>query len=288
MLVSLICIPYDSGFRGERMGAGPNQLIESGLVEHLLESGHEVDTVEVTLPPGTFRPEIQAAFELDRLLAPIVRDALTRAAFPIVLSGNCITSLGTIAGIGGRDLGIMWFDAHGDFNTPETTTGGFLDGMALAIATGRCWRPLAASIPGFSPVADARVMMFGARDLDPDEGDALGRSGIARMSAASARAGASRAFSKRADKDQPVYLHVDLDVLDPAEGKANGFAAPDGLSVSELRGLMTEIAGHFRVRAAAFTAYDPTHDSDGRIAAGAIGTIVTLVDSVAKAKRSVA
>jgi len=61
---------------------------------------------------------------------------------------------------------VLWFDAHGDFNTPESTLGGFLDGMALAIATGRCWTGLAATVPGFTPVAEENVVLVGARDLD--------------------------------------------------------------------------------------------------------------------------
>ena len=81
--------------------------------------------------------------------------------------------VGTLGGLGTGPTGVRWFDAHGDFNTPESTLGGFLDGMALAIATGRCWIGLAATVPGFTPVAEENVVLVGARDLDPAEGELL-------------------------------------------------------------------------------------------------------------------
>ena len=131
------------------MGAGPEHLLKSGLSERLAKRGHESAATSIELPTDVFFPEIQAAFELDRRLASRVRSAIDEGSFPLILSGNCITSVGTIAGVGAPELGVVWLDAHGDFNTPDTTIGGFLDGMALAIVTGRCWQPLAATVPGF-------------------------------------------------------------------------------------------------------------------------------------------
>ena len=78
----------------------------------------------------------------------------------------------------GEPPSVLWLDAHGDYNTPETTTGGFLDGMALAMLTGRCWRAMTAQVPGFEPVAEKRVVMFGTRDLDSAGGELLRSSRI--------------------------------------------------------------------------------------------------------------
>src|SRR5215210_4485748 len=163
---------------------------------------------------------IQAAFELDRQLSRSVSSAISRDAFPVVLSGNCISSLGTVSGIGERELGVIWFDAHGDLHTPETTQSGFLDGMALAILTGRCWNALAAGIPGFSPVADERVMLVGARDLDTGEETLLSSSSISRATLKT-RAGFRADLVHFSETTREIYLHVDLDVLDPVEGRAN-------------------------------------------------------------------
>jgi len=83
--------------------------------------------------------EVATAFELHGLVSNQVRRALGEGEFPLVLSGNCnIAAVGTLSGGGSYDLGVVWFDAHGEFNTPETTTTGFIDGMGLAIAVGHC------------------------------------------------------------------------------------------------------------------------------------------------------
>jgi len=148
--VCLIRVPYDSGNRGVRMGAGPEKL--AAAAERLRSGGFEVTQASVEAPPG-FRTEIGTTFALHRAVAVEVRAALAGAAFPIILSGNCGSAIGALGGAG-AGTGLVWFDGHGDFNTPETTESGFLDGMALAIATGRCFRPLAASVSGFAPVPE--------------------------------------------------------------------------------------------------------------------------------------
>ena len=66
-------------------------------------------------------------------------------------------------GAGGGGTDVVWFDAHGEATTPETTTSGFLDGMGISILTGRCWRTMAASIPGFEPLPGKRIALLGAR-----------------------------------------------------------------------------------------------------------------------------
>lgn len=280
MRVELISVPYDSGRRGVRMGAGPEHLLESGLSDRLATRGHDAAATLIELPEDVFLPENQAAFELDRRLALRVRSAVEEGSFPLVLSGNCITSIGTIAGVGVRDLGVVWLDAHADFNTPDTTLGGFLDGMALAIVTGRCWQPLAATVPGFQPVDDRSVMLLGSRHLDPAEHDLLTSSDVERLSASSLRDGVYRNLGRMREHTQDVYLHIDMDILDPAEGRANGYAEPNGLLLGELRRVVSDVAKVFRVRAAAITAYDPAHDIDGRVCEAAIVVIETLLDAM--------
>ncbi|TIS72728.1 MAG: arginase family protein, partial [Mesorhizobium sp.] len=93
--------------------------------------------------------EIGTGFAVCNVVSGEVRIALDNGRFPIVLAGNCLTSAGAVAGEGAD--AIIWADQHGDLNTPETSTSGFLDGMALATALGLCWRRMAAQIPGFKP-----------------------------------------------------------------------------------------------------------------------------------------
>ena len=137
--------------RGEEIGwaRGPLHLLNAGLAERLEEEGHQVTIRSVELPPEFRATEIASAFELSAALARGVAGAVKTGTFPLVLSGNCgPAALGCVGGLQSQTK-IFWFDAHGDFNTPETTRSGFLDGMALAAVTGRCWSGLARAIPGF-------------------------------------------------------------------------------------------------------------------------------------------
>jgi arginase len=143
------------------MGAGPLHLLRSGLAVRLEEEGHHVTIRSIDLPLDSRATEIASAFELSAALAGAVAEAAEIGSFPLVLSGNCgPAALGCVDGLQTR-MNIFWFDAHGDFNTPETTRSGFLDGMALAAVTGRCWSGLARAIPGFRSVAEGNVTAIG-------------------------------------------------------------------------------------------------------------------------------
>src|SRR5947207_8433073 len=160
------------------MGQGPIALIESGLVEHLRSLGSEVDVASVRLSEG-LHTEANALVELQRLTVPLLRDALSRQARPIILSGNCgPAALSAIAALNQSESATIWFDAHADFNTPETSPSGFLDGMGLAILTGRCWRRLAARFESFRPVLDSQVIQIGVTENDLEEVQLLEQSGM--------------------------------------------------------------------------------------------------------------
>ena len=143
MKIRVFELPYDSGYLHERMGNGPAALMDAGLINRLRFRGHDISIrrIRYTEQPAT---EIKTAFALAGQLSREVEKAREDKHFSIVLSGNCNAALGTISGLGTARTGVIWFDAHGEFNTPETTTSGFLDGMGLATATGHCWRRMAA------------------------------------------------------------------------------------------------------------------------------------------------
>src|SRR5439155_21217551 len=88
-----------------------------------------------------------------RRIAVAVRAVRAAGQFPVVLSGNCNSAVGTLSGLTPARRAVFWFDAHGDCNTPDTTATGFLDGMGLATVLGLCWYQLAASVPGYHPVS---------------------------------------------------------------------------------------------------------------------------------------
>jgi arginase len=278
MDLHLVTVPYDTARRGERMGAGPEHLVAAGAEMRLRAGGYRVRVTEIGPPENAFPAEISTAFALQRAVADEVRRAVAGGSLAIVLAGNCnAAALGTLAGLGSRDVGVLWFDSHGDFNTPETTTGGFLDGMALAIATGRCWRQLVAQLPGFAPVDESNVVLLGVRDLDPLEAAALAQSSVTRLDPAGVRSGLEPALDRLQGRVRDLYVHVDLDVLDPAaHGPANALAAPGGLTLDEVTSALRAAAARFRIRAAALTAYDPSLDADGRVSAAALALLETI------------
>jgi arginase len=282
--VQLIAVPYDSGRRGERMGAGPERLLDAGLEGRLAGAGHDVQVHVVAASSDGWPAEIRMAFELARSVSIAVRAAIERGGFPLVLSGNCgPAALGCVAGTRARR--VFWFDAHGDFNTPETTVGGFLDGMALAALTGRCWRQLAARIPGFEPVDETEVTLIGARDLDPLEAAALKDSAVARLTVGDVRDRRPVFRAGEDVSDTPAYLHFDLDVLDPSEGAINCYAAPGGLSLFEAEGAVRAIGSDTRIAGAAVTALDPAADPSGRSVAAALAICLAIAAAADSAAR---
>jgi arginase len=267
------------------MGAGPDRLAPA-VAEALRRGGHRVTEGAVEAPAG-FGAEIATAFALMRSLAAEVRSARATGALPVVLAGNCNTAVGTVAGLAtgsGEDLGVVWLDAHGDLETPETTTSGFLDGTGLATLTGRCWHNLARTIPGFRPVAPERVVLVGARDLSAAERRLIDETGIAWVRADEARARGAAAVAPAVDAlaargVRRIYLHVDLDVHDPGLAPANHYAVSGGLAPDVVREVAALVAERCPILAAALTAYDPDADAEGRMT----GVAAELVAAIAAA-----
>src|SRR5215211_3578381 len=145
------------------MGAGPLRLTsDRAISDELREQGWDVQ-LETIDTPDPNDPEIVRIAEGDRRLARRVHAAHEGGAFPLVLAGNCNSCLGTVAGVG--PVGVVWFDAHADFDTPDRSLG-FFDGMGLAILTGNGWELLRRTIPGFTPVDERDVVLVGVRDLE--------------------------------------------------------------------------------------------------------------------------
>lgn len=258
------------------MGRGPEMLLRRGAEARLSTLGHSLDLETVEAPEG-FHTEITTTFRLYRRLAERVRAARLKGSFPLVLAGNCGSALGALAGLQPEAQGLIWFDAHGDFNTPETTSSGFLDGMGLAVITGRCWRKLASGLPGFSPLPDDHIVHIGGRDFDPEEASALNASGITCVPPAGLDVALDAALETLAERVSSLYVHIDLDVLDPQAAPANGFLPPGGVSVEAMIAALRQIRSRFKVCGAGLASYDPKYDPDGLACEAGLGLLATLV-----------
>jgi arginase len=187
----------------------------------------------------------EAWVDLLQLYGPVA-DRVATVSAPIVLSGDCITALAVLAGVqrSGIDAALVWFDAHGDFHTEQTTTSGYLGGLPLAKAVGRGDLTLPRGL-GMTPLAEDRVLLVDARDLDPPEVEALSASRVRRAGVDAVR---------DALPDGPLHLHVDLDVFDA--GLVNGlrFPAPQGPGIDAVAAGVRAVAESGQLRALSIAA----------------------------------
>lgn len=183
-----------------------------------------------------------------------IDDALEADRVPILLAGECSVCVSTLPVVVGRRPGVrvLWLDAHPDFNTPDTSPSGYLAGMCLAGACG-LWDT------GFGAGLDpARVIMFGVRDVDGPERVALDRCGVHRLGEPAQLEG------------MELFVHVDLDVLDPEFHPAS-FPAPLGLPPAALFEVLSYVADEATLVGAEITSAAPGYT---RVAADAIAPLL--------------
>ncbi|MGD2079379.1 MAG: arginase family protein [Chloroflexota bacterium] len=184
-------------------------------------------------------------------LRDAVASVATRGQRPVSIAGDCCTTLAVFAGLqhAGLSPTLFWFDAHGDFNTWQTTPSGFLGGMPLAMLVGRGEQTLALSLD-LRPVREGDVWLSDGRDLDPGERLALEESNV-------------QLVEDLADllvmelPDGPYYVHFDCDILDPSEAPAMNYPAPGGPSSDLLRQVFRRLAASGQVAAVSLSAWNP-------------------------------
>jgi arginase len=266
MRTRVILSPYDSGHLRERMGRGPERIFEAGLKDLFSRLGIEFDSEEVA-PEHPFPAEINSAFQLAGKISQRVRACHEAGIFPVVLSGNCNAAIGTVSGLDTENTGIVWFDGHGEATTPETTSSGFLDGMPISVLLGRAWQTLAKTVPGFSPIPGNRIVLFGARDLEAVEATLLEDAGVQQMATVEQLKKVLPGLAKKVEK---IYVHVDLDVLDPSVARSNQWTPPDGISLETLIQAIREVKNHATIAALGIASFDPEADRDGKALAAAV------------------
>jgi arginase len=227
---------------------------------------------------GPAAPE--APIELYSAVAACVREAVARTGMPLVLAGSCDVAPAVLAGIRDPDVGVVWIDAHADFNTPESSASGFWPGMTLAVVVGDCGDEVRAAVGG-TPVAQERVALVGVRNVSPDaEAERLRNSAlrIVPWLDGAPQASVEAALDSLREHLQRVYVHLDLDALDPAAGEGVvDPPVPGGLSHAQLLELLTTVRERFEIAGATIATYTPASD-DGRTLAVAVSAARLLVD----------
>ncbi len=271
MHLTLIPSPFYLDQHRQGMGRAPEALLAAGLAGALEREGHSVTVAERNVNLG----------EGDRLtlmgrhlatLADTVAEARRAGRLPVILGGDCTISIGVVAGLRRAltdDFGIAWFDAHGDFNTPDTTLSGFLGGMPLACCCGRGLETLREAVGLTQPVNEAHVAILGVRDLDPAEKDLLDTTPVRRYAP-------NELTNFQADA-RPAYLHFDIDVLDPRYAPGVNYLTPDGLTPEAALTAARPIRPH--LAALSLTAVDPEIDPTGLTVKTAIDLLPALLRS---------
>jgi arginase len=230
---------------------------------------------------ATINPPLPDAAAPSRMtvLHRAVADAVATAARPLLLSGDCPVSLAVAAALQRRhpQIAVVWLDAHGDFNTPAITISGYLGGMPVAMLTGRA-PELFADPLGLRPVPEHNIVLAGARDLDPAERDALAASQVRHIPAT---ADALRAALSGLGA-LPVYLHVDVDILDSTEVPGLRFPTGPGPTLGDVEDCLHAITASADVIAASLAcawlpgqvSSPPVRAAIARLAA-ALGTQLT-------------
>jgi arginase len=239
--------------------------VARGIVLVSKARGLEVATVRVERSTP-FRDAATASCAVNTQLARLVRQAHASGQFPLILAGSCDASLGILAGFEHAHYGVIWVDAHADFNTPDSTASGFFAGMSLAILTGHCYRHYWAQIGESTPIAEAATLLVGLRDLSPAaERERLHHSAIqvVNWQGGKPQGEVLACVETLSQRVQEVYLHLDLDALDPqlAPGLVDG-PVPGGLSLPQLEEVVRAVAARFQLRAVALTTYNPECDQD--------------------------
>jgi arginase len=292
--VSLLKMHY----RGERnlpdRSDSPDYLEAGGLGKLIEERGLRV---RPTLAATLDAEEQKAYGEWNRLalangqLARLVAAERKAGGFPVGLLANCSAIMGMLGGLQhsgptARPLrvGLVFIDAHGDFNTPETTLSGMLGGMPVSISAGLGLTRLRLK-SGLDPaLPESHIVIGGLRDVDPLEQDLLDRSAVQFLSVADLQAAGDavdRQMKRLSETTDVVYVHVDMDVLDPAEVRGHPLTVPGGPTSVELARAVERM---FRFpKAGAFgVASTPSgdHDRDGASRRAAYNLILGALSGV--------
>lgn len=286
MRVEIIAAPFHAGEENVRVGAGPHRLLADGI-EDALRAAELSTRVRLIEPVHGCEGEIGRTFELKRRVAAAVAEARASGAFALVLAGNCNTSVGVAAGVRDPAAGLVWFDAHPDFDTPNEHRSGYFDSMGVATLTGRCWHALAQSIPGFRPLPVQQILYCGIRDFEPGQRERVEAAGIpavlgSRTEQVDFRGkllGALQSFPCRR-----AMIHLDADCLDPSVGRANDYAAPGGLTSAQLAQCLEALCKERVPLSLTIASFHPGLEGSERISASLISAAVIV--AVAAAARS--
>jgi arginase len=289
--LSIIGMPMDLGQMRRGVDMGPSAIRYAGIFERLTNLFDEIEDLG-DIPVG--RPEVKIDAEsnlrnLDliagknKLLANEVDKIITSGSFPLVLGGDHSIAIGTLAGVANhyKNLGVIWYDAHGDLNTAETSPSGNIHGMPLAVSLG-VGHPDLTEIGEFSPkIKPENIVIIGARALDHGEKELIKKLGIKVYTMHEVdRLGMTRVMEETIaylkDRTDGVHLSLDLDGLDPTDAPGVGTPVTGGISYRESHLAMEMLAESNLITSAEFVEVNPILDEKNKTAVAAVALMSSL------------
>ena len=294
--VTFIGVPLDLGAGRRGVDMGPSAFRLADIHEKVRELGHQVEdagdmevaireTTEPRDPRLRFLKEIRAACEA---LRDKVVKILGEGGMPVVLGGDHSIAMGSIAGVSRfhrerrEKIGLVWFDAHGDMNTPQTSPSGNIHGMPLAVALGLGDESLV-GLAGNVPMVDgARAAVIGLRDVDPAERENIKSSGIGAFTMRDIDERGMRTVMEEAIKRATtgtagIHVSVDLDGMDPGLAPGVGTPAAGGISYREAHLAMEMLADTGGVLSAELVEVNPILDQQNGTARLGAGLLASLL-----------
>jgi len=278
--IEIIGIPVDLGQDRRGVDMGPSAIRIADLEERLEALGHKVldyGDVDVVIPEtqkvgqGKLKYKVPILAACDELRKQVER-SMGEGRMPLVLGGDHSIAIGSVAGTSnhfarsGESIGLIWFDAHGDANTPETTPSGNIHGMSLAVAMGMGDTDLV-NLGGRSPkVLPRNTVLIGIRDLDPGERETLKKLGVnvytmRDLDERGMRDVLDEAIGIAADNTAGIHLSFDLDVVDPEDAPGTGTPVWGGITYREAHLAMEMLADRAQIVALDLVEVNPVLDN---------------------------
>lgn len=290
--ISIVGVPLDLGAGRRGVDMGPSAIRYAHLKERLQKWGFNVvDLGNLNVPtPETYKignEKLRYLKEIKKIndeLSNTVSNIMKEGRFPLVLGGDHSIAIGTIAGVASqkKNFGVIWLDAHGDLNTPETSPSGNIHGMPLAVNLG-IGHPDLVNIMGFSPkVKPENVVLIGARDLDKGERELIKDRGIKvytmheidKLGMANVM---EEAIAYLRENTDGVHLSLDLDGLDPNDAPGVGTPVQGGITYRESHLAMEMLAESNLLISAEFVEVNPILDNRNKTSQVAVGLIATAL-----------
>ncbi len=287
MRIDVVTVPYRYDEREDGSGCGPEALIEAGLIAKIAGLGFETQGPHVSTLPDDERTAGSIAINVGRLgahTAALVAAARADGAGVLVLAGDDTATVGVVSGLqrahgAGARIGLVWLDAHGDFNTPETSYSGILAGMPVAILAGLAgplWRGAAGLA---APVPPNRILIAGVRELDEREATLLKSTDVQvlRSDEAMSGSGLAGAIRRLVQACDQICLHVDLDLLDPSLVPSSVTPEPAGLTIRQAADLITVVLDTGKVGVVSLAGLNP---GAGQLGRRSIASSMALIEAV--------